>query len=186
MRIGIDVDDTITNSYENIIKEIADYYHKDFCELLERKMSYTDFFDNEEFPNYNAFAFERYKYIVGKTSIKENAVNVINKLHNEGHKIIFITARHYGEYDDPYAITLKYLSKHGIEFDEIIVNKLDKGIACKNEDIDLFIDDSVSNCRKVQDAGIDVLLFDAPFNKDNTEFRRIYNWKEVYNIVNEK
>ena len=186
MRIGIDVDDTITNSYESVIKEVADYYHKDFNELLCRKMSYTDFFENEEFPNYNAFVFERYKHIIDKPSIKENAVNVINKLHSEGHEIIFITARHYGEYDDPYGITLKYLQKHEIEFDKIIVNKLDKGIVCKEENIDLFIDDSVGNCKKVKDAGINVLLFDAPFNKENTEFRRVDNWKEVYNIINEK
>lgn len=186
MRIGIDVDDTIANSYENVIREVAAYYHKDFNELLERKMGYHDFFDNDEFPNYNTFVFERYKHIIDKSVIKENAVRVINKLHEEGNEIIIITARHYGEYDDPYAITLKYLSKHEIEFDKIIVNKMDKGQVCIDENIDLFIDDSVSNCRKVKEAGVNVLLFDAPFNQDNNEFKRVCDWKEVYDIVNKK
>ena len=139
-----------------------------------------------EFPNYSIFAEEKYKYIVGQVEIKDNAVNVINKLHDEGNEIIFITARHYGEYDDPYEITFKYLSKHGINFDKIITNRLDKGKVCKEENIDLFIDDSVSNCKMVSEEGIDVLLFDAQFNKNDDKFKRVYNWDEVYNIINQK
>lgn len=186
MRIGIDVDDTITNSYKDIIKEISRYYHKDFNELLSRKMTYHDFFENDEFPNYNAFAFERYKHIVDKVEIKDNAVKIINKLHDDGNEIVIITARHYGEYDDPYTLTFNYLFNHQVKFDKIIVNKMDKAQVCVDEKIDLFIDDSVENCRKVKDVGIKVLLFDALFNQDNNEFKRVHDWEDVYDIINKK
>lgn len=186
MRIGIDVDDTITNSYKAIIKEVSEYYHIDYNNLLDKKMGYDEFLNNENFPNYTVFAFERYRHIMEKVEIKEDAVRFINKLHDEGNEIIFITARHHGEYDDPYAITFKYLSKHEIKFDKIITNRLDKDRVCLEEGIDLFIDDSISNCKKVKDAEINVLLFDAPFNQNTNDFKRVYSWQEVYNIVNEK
>ena len=186
MRIGIDVDDTITNSYKDIIKETANYYKVDYEELLSRNMKYSDFFNNNEFPNYSTFAYERYKSIVSKVEVKEDAVRIINKLHDEGNEIIIITARHFGEYDDPYGLTLNYLSKNGIKFDKIITNKLDKGEVCLEEKIDLFIDDGIENCKKVSDVGINVLLFDAVFNRDNNSFKRVYNWNDIYNIINKK
>lgn len=183
MRLGIDVDDTITNTYECVIKEIAEYYKIDYNELLNKNLKYTSFFDNDEFPKYDYFVVDKFSDISPKVPIKTDALEFLSKLHDEGNEIIFITARHYGEYNDPYNITFNYLNKHNIPFDKIIVGALDKAKVCVESNIDLFIDDSISNCEKVIELGIDTLLFDARFNSES-DLTRVYNWKDVYDLVN--
>lgn len=183
MRLGIDIDDTITNTYECVIKEIADHYRIDYNELLNRNLKYTYFFDSDEFPKYDRFVVDKFSDISPKVPIKADALEFLSKLHDEGNEIIFITARHYGEYNDPYNITLNYLNKYNIPFDKIIVGALDKAKACIDEDIDLFVDDNISNCEKVIESGIDTLLFNARFNSESN-LKRVYNWEDVYDLVN--
>lgn len=183
MRLGIDVDDTITNTYECVIKEIAEYYKIDYNELLNRNLTYTNFFDNDEFPKYDYFVVDKFSDISTKVSVKADAVEFLSKLHDEGNEIVIITARHSGEYNDPYDITFNYLNKNNIPFDKIIVGALDKAKVCKDENIDLFIDDSITNCKKVIESGIDTLLFNARFNSES-DLKRVYSWKDVYDLVN--
>jgi uncharacterized HAD superfamily protein len=116
-----------------------------------------------------------------KPSVKE----VINKLHDEGHEIIIITARNDKEYSNPYITTYLYLVKNDILFDKIYVNIENKGAFCKEQKVDVFIDDSVRNCKSTIDSGIITLLFDNTFNKENKDIRRVFNWNEAYKIINE-
>lgn len=183
MRLGIDVDDTITNTYECLIKAIAEYYKIDYNKLLSRNLKYNYFFDKEEFPNYKHFLVDNLSDISPTVTIKADAIEFLSKLHEQGNEIIIITARHCNEYNDPYNITFNYLNKHKIPFDKIIVGVLDKAQVCADENIDLFIDDNISNCEKVIESGIDTLLFDARYNGES-DLKRVYSWKDVYNIVN--
>ena len=53
MRIGIDIDDTITNSYKEIFEQIGKYYNVNSYYLIEEGYKYEDVSrDNENFPNY--------------------------------------------------------------------------------------------------------------------------------------
>lgn len=184
MRIGIDVDDTITNTYEYLIERIAEHYNLENELLRGRCLAYSDFYNNsDEFPDYNEFLISNYGKYISNVSIKDGVRDSLNKLHNDKHEIYFITARHDDECDDPYKITADYLLKHQIPFDKIIVGANDKGIICKQEQIDLFIDDSIRNCTSVSSYGINTLIFDAKFNKNEDRFERVYSWKEVYDIV---
>lgn len=185
MRIGIDVDDTITNTYEYVVDEISKFYKVDKDELLSRNLTYDEFFNSEEFPNYSIFAEERYEKCISNVGVKKDAIKYISKLYEEGNEIVIITARHVGEYNNPYEITQNYLFKHNIPYDKIIVNAFDKGKVCEEENIDLFIDDSITNCLRVQEFNVDTLLFDAPFNRHFKDIRRVNNWEEVYNIIND-
>ena len=53
------------------------------------------------------------------------------------------------------------------------------------QNIDIFIDDSVINCKSTIDNGINTLLFDNSFNRNNTSMRRVLNWNEVYKIISD-
>ena len=55
--------------------------------------------------------------ITNKAIPRDNAVNVINKLKNDGHKIIIITARDSEFHDDPYKYSKDWLDKNNIYYD---------------------------------------------------------------------
>lgn len=183
MRIGIDVDDTITNTYDYLLDKIATYYKIDSKELISRKLNYNDFFNNNDFPNYTVFVEENYDKYISKVPIKDDAVEYLNKLYDEGYEIYIISARHTEEYKDPYRITKNYLLKNNISYNKIIIGSFNKGKTCEEEHIDLFIDDNIDNCMSAKKYGVNTLLFDAKFNRDNNNLRRVYSWKEIYDII---
>ena len=186
MRIGIDMDDTITNSYDLIIELLGKIYNKDSNKIKEAGTNYYEIMDDEEnFPNYKEFAYKNFETLLPKASLKTGAREVINKLHDEGHEIVIITARNNKEYLNPYVTTYMYLVKNDILFDKICVNIEDKGTFCRMQNIDIFIDDSVINCKSTIDNGINTLLFDNSFNRNNTSMRRVLNWDEVYKIISD-
>ena len=185
MKIGIDIDDTISNTAEYLIEEAIKYdklYKKkgiidittyDFCGLFNWNKN-----DKEDF----------YKYVhdndLHNMTVKEYAKEVINELRKEGHEIYIITRRDINIYKNPYQQTSDWLIKNNIEFDKLVVQAKDKGCVCKEHHIDLFIDDLPSNCERAHELGINVLIFDSPYNKEENRFQRVENWKEIYNIVN--
>lgn len=83
-----------------------------------------------------------------------NAVEAINRLRKEG---IIITTRDSEFHDDLYLLSKNWLDKNNIEYDKLIVNAREKGTVCKNENIDLFIDDQLNNCLDVLKEGIKVI-----------------------------
>ena len=56
----------------------------------------------------------------------------------------------------------------------------------KENNINLFIDDSINHCTKVSKADIEVLLFSCKSNKHFNDLKKVYSWKEIYNYINEK
>jgi uncharacterized HAD superfamily protein len=184
MRIGIDMDDTITNSYDSVLDLVGLLYKKDMSDYKKRAVTYHEIIaDTINFPSYRLVTRNYIEKIMVNIPLKENSKNVINRLHSEGHEIIIISARNSIEYTNPYATTHNYLIKNDIAFDKIIVDMVDKGEVCKEEKIDLFIDDDVLNCNSAIKAGINTLLFDNVFNKENKDIQRVNNWGEVYSIV---
>ncbi len=51
-----------------------------------------------------------------------------------------------------------WLKKNNIYYDKLIVNVRKKGEICKQEKIDLFIDDNISNCLDVTKYGIKTII----------------------------
>ena len=182
MRIGIDIDDTICCSIENILPHICKYYNLDYEVEKNKSLSYEYYHGLD---NYLDFAKKHYDKIMPNAKLKENSSYYINKLHKLGHEIIFITARNNLGFDDPYKLSSDYLKKHNIHYDKLIVGIEEKGAVCKDENIDIFIDDNLRNCASVEKENIDVWLFDNCFNRDDNHFDRVYNWENIYNrIVN--
>lgn len=182
MRIGIDIDDTITNTWEFFMPLLSEKYNVSIDKLKNGPPYYEAVKDIVTMEEYDTMVKES-EHLLLNIELKPNVIDVLTKLKKEGHTIIFITAR-CDEYNKPYELTKEYLDKYKVPYDKIIVRALEKGQICKEEKINLFIDDSIDNCRKVKQVGIDVLLMETNFNKNNKEFIHMKNWNQVYNYIN--
>ena len=188
MVIGIDIDDTICSTNERIIVE-ADKYDKEVLGGSGIKdataYEFTEMMGWEKEMKGQFFA-DRLEYIMDNAELKPRAKELINKLHDEGNKIIFISFRKDKYIKDPYKLTKDYLDRHGVKYDGLFVNTGTKTDECLENGVKLFIDDKESHCEDVSNAGIDVVLFTNAYNQEEKRFVRKDTWEEVYNYIKEK
>lgn len=179
MRIGIDIDDTIANSWEYFMPIFS---HEFNIKLDENSRPYYQGIkDQIPFAEFER-VMKKYENTMINITLKENVSKILHKLKQDGHQIIFITAR--GKtYNNPYQITKEYLDNNNIPYDKIILDSWDKSIACREENIDLFIDDSPKHCKEVSNIGIEVIMMDAKYNQNNNQFTRKVNWDEIYKYI---
>ena len=188
MVIGIDMDDTICSTNELIV-ETADKYDKEVLggTGIKDELAY-EFTKMMGWPEEmkGKFFRDRLEFIMGNAEIKPSAREVINKLHDEGCKIIIISFRKDKYLTDPYKLTVDWLKANGVHYDKVYVNTGTKTDECIENGVNLFIDDKESHCEDVSKVGIDVLLFTNQYNHDETRFKRVDNWDQVYDYIKEK
>lgn len=180
MRIGIDIDDVLTDS-SKLVKEYLNKYEKsgDGMKHIVEVMK-------GEIPTQNIKKFfdEYVPKIHQNVEIKENAVETIERLLNKGHEIIFITTRGEERFKGSEKATLDYLNKHNVKYTKIIFNSFEKQLDCKENNIDVMIDDSIKNCENVRDVGIKAFLYTSSVNKLlDTDLPRVGSWPEIENII---
>lgn len=181
MRIGIDIDDTITNSYNKILEELQKEYGINRFDYINQGKTYYDIEQQKSrFPGYDKFCSDNFERILKDVPLKHGVVEILNKLRENGHDIFFITARHLGEYKNPYEFTKKFLDDHQINYNELHTGIMNKGKFCQENNIDLFIDDTVKHCKSAKDHNIKAFLFDNTFNRETDEYDRVYSWYDVY------
>lgn len=183
MNIGIDIDDTINNMHNIILKKGIEFNKREKInfKINPNLWDLKKAFGWDEF-TVSKFLDETLEEACYKAETKENAVGVINKLKIEGNKIIIITSR---TTKNAYEISEKWLKQKNINFDKLIVGATDKRKACLENEIDVFIDDNVEFCNNVLTTKAKVLLFDSPCNQNETELKRVYSWDEIYKEISE-
>ncbi len=187
MKIGIDIDDTIANTSEQI-----NIYAKIFTEnILKRKfkLKNIDIYDpmwarhlygwteeeDKEFWN------KYYEKCVQNVKPMKNAANIINKLF-ENNEIIIITARWDRKEGTINEITKEWLKNNNIHYNKLYTDCLDKrNIALENK-IDLFIDDSIKTCMQIHELGIKTFIMNSRINEnmDIGDIIRVKSWIEIY------
>lgn len=184
MKIAVDIDDTLTESFDYFQPYIAEFFDADEKVLKEKNVSYANL--PEEWKSREiAFCKAYYDRIVEYTPFKSNAVDGVRRLKELGHEIVILTGRSNAFYTDPYKTTRKELARGGIAYDELIC-ALDKVAACRNAKIELLIDDLIPNCEAVNAVGVPALLFTSKANAgEQTLNRRINNWTEAVSAVKE-
>lgn len=191
MRIGIDIDDTLTDVKDELIKA-GEKYARSLGKDIKVDKNFEDKNNNgNKWQEMFQFNYEELKYflkdiqesITNKAKPRENVVEVINKLKNDGNEIIIITARDSEFHDDPYKYSKDWLDKNNIYYDKLIVNARDKKIACIEEKIDLFIDDSESNCLNVRKAGIKTIRVYNEIEENNSNLICFNNWIDIYSYI---
>lgn len=184
MTIAIDIDDTITNSIEAVRYFLKKYGHlysnSNEVSKYEEEIMRGTFISDVAIRFFHDHSLE----IGEKITIKKDAKEVIDKLHEEGNKIIIITARSDNYYGNAQEYCEKYLKKHKIYYDKLITRQTYKHKTCKNEGVDIMIDDAIDTCKSVEKLGMKSILFTSELNKDKqTDLTRASSWKEVYNII---
>lgn len=185
MNIGIDIDDTI-NELSKQIKKYATKYNKE--KNIEYKMNFTKWNWEDAFgwnkENEEEFIKKYVRHAYTDAGIKEKAAEVINKLKEEGNRIIIITSRSNNYCSDPYKISEKWLLEKGVKYDKLITNVCNKAEKCIENDIDIFIDDHTDFCEDVLNkTNTKILMFDSPYNQEEKRFKRVYIWAEVYSEI---
>lgn len=136
-----------------------------------------------------SFYINNIERIVHELKVRNEAKEYIDKLKEDGHRIIIITGRDNGEYSDPYNMTKKWLNDNYIKYDKLILTNAykndqhGKSEKCIENNIDIMIDDSVNICRDCIAHNITTLLMDTPYNKQEKDITRMHNWKEIYQYI---
>jgi len=167
MILGIDIDDTLTNSKEEIAKAWKDYYR------LYDLGTYTDSLPSNINTAWNDKYISRFwdlyrTQIASSAKAKEYASEALYNLKSNGHIIKIITARP----EDQRLVTLKSLKSQLLLFDELVLKARYKGKTCIEHGVELLIDDTKDNLEDASLYGINTLLF-----------KETDNWKDVYKKI---
>lgn len=168
MKIGIDIDDTITDTRS--------------CVFAYKKQAYPERNPEEMLPN-NLFMdfMSKYELEIHKNAkLKDNVVESIQKLHNNN-EIIIVTSRDRKSEQ----VTKEYLARNNICYDEIYFNVNEKGALAKEKGIEIFIDDHDFIYRQMKNSGIKAIKM---HREDETgDFLEFTNWNDITNyILNEE
>ncbi len=188
MNIGIDIDDTISETYETLFPYAQKYTIETLGRSgeIDKNQECLTHFYVQAMHKWNEkedtdFWEKYYKNLIKEVKIKTLAKEVLDKLH-ENNKIILITARWEMKDGKIGEMTKEWLTQNKIEYDKLILNATDKVKIAKENEIDLFIDDSFKNCKEISNVGIKAFLMDSRLNKvyEDEKIKRVYSWPHIY------
>lgn len=188
MKIGIDIDNVISNFNDELLKGYLKH---------DKELRNTGIINKDVFIRYGMFDWtekeetEFYKNSIERIAIKlkpiHRATETIKKLKEDGNEIIIISGRNNGEYNNPYKLTEEWLAKYNIVYDKLILtnayNKEEKANVCKENNIDIMIEDSTQTAVNIEKVGTKVLFMNTRYNKNNENFEKVSNWKEIYSKI---
>ena len=184
MNIAIDIDDTLTNSFDYFQPFVAEFFGADLSELKEKNISYGNL-PNEWKPRELEFCRAYYDKAVAQTPFKPDAAEGVRKLRERGHKIFIITARTNSFYTDAYKTTVEELKNGNIVYDKLVCS-MDKAAACVENRIDVLFDDMLYNVDAAIDAGVNAVLFTSKANVNaDKKYKRVNDWSEVLRFIDE-
>lgn len=188
-RIGIDIDDTLTNLFDVFLS----YGFKYAC---EKSIAIDSLFING-YEAIDTFRFnkeqdkdfqEKYlEKILNNVKARPLASEVINILKKE-YEIFIITSRDDNLLIDCKEKTEKWLKNNKISYDKLVYNCKEKAKFCKENNIDYLIDDNYKHCEEATKVGTISFIYDNQFNKDyyNNNIIRVYSWGQIlYEIKNQ-
>lgn len=191
MIIGIDIDNTISNTRETILSAAVQ-----FNEANQRPNQFDSSYYNLEkslgwdSPTTQLFLETHLTDIYRQVQPKPHAVEVIRQLHKL-HRIILITSRNQRN-EEITAITLDWLQKYAIAYDKLVMNQTEnphhfsKLSDCLENGVELMIEDHHDLAKELSQY-FPVILFDYPYNMrligDN--IIRVQSWLAVREAVQE-
>lgn len=179
MKLGIDIDDVLVDTSKLMLDYIKNINNnEDILNHMEEIM-------RGEIPDniVSKFINSNIANILDNVQLKPNAKKVLEKL-EKNNEIVFITSRGDKKIKGTEEVTLNYLKKNNIAYKKIIFNAYNKAKICKENNIDILIDDSVKLCEEAQKEGIKTILFTSIVNKNKqTNIKRVNNWLELEKII---
>ena len=191
MRIGVDIDGTLTDIAKFQIEEGKKFFGRE--PVNTKVLDVKDMFecsDEEE----KAFWKKNYmKYcVLGK--MRNGSDKFTKNAHNNDDEIIIITSRKYTDQDTKLGKLMRYtveqwLKHNGIETDKIIYCNEDKTAAIKDNKIDIMLEDNSKNIEELSKL-TKVVCMNTEYNMDYqftnaNNVKRICSMNEAYSAVKE-
>ena len=184
MKIGIDIDDTITCMSEIYYSQMQKWYLEN-----EDGNVNNSFFQSKDIYNcledFSSFWDKFVEYKIFNVNIRDGAREVIDKLISEGHEIYIITARSNRDSENYIERSKNWLDKNDIHYKEAHFNSKGKRQKMIDLGIDVMIDDSKDVMDNAIDSGVKGIIMNTFFNTDYNKCNRAYTWYDVYYYINE-
>ena len=194
MRIGIDIDGVLTD-FEKWQLDVGSKFFLKY----NKNIVVPDGYDSDVVFNVtkemDSEFWNEYLYDYAQNEPARKFSNeVIDKLRRKGYEIYIITARYLTDKNNDLGkemrkIVKDWLKNNKINYDKIIFSPEDKLEICKENNIDIMIEDKVENINNISKI-IPVICFNARYNKmcSGKNIFRAYTWYDVYyqitNIIN--
>ena len=177
MRIGVDIDGVVSDSYPFWLTELNVHFGKNVTVIDDYEMHLA--FDVSR-DAINDFFVNNAEHLLITPKPISGAKEGIEALLRQGHEIIYITARTSEERD----VTVRWLTLCGIphEDDHVLFagfsSKLD---LVKQWGIEVFIEDYQVNAKLIAQGGVPVFLLNASYNQAElaTGITRCHCWDEI-------
>lgn len=190
MRVGIDIDGTITDIFDFEVREGSKFFNKE--PVNNHTLSVKEMFgcteeEEQKFWNHNFL-----KYCIME-SPRKGTSEFIKHLHDGNHEAFIITSRKFADDDSKVGQLMRFIVKewckcHKIDVDEILFCSDDKTETIKNNDIDIMIEDDVNNIENFSEF-VKVICMDNPYNDieftNTSNIKRINSMSEAYPMVQE-
>ena len=190
MKIGIDLDGVVIDSettfrtYEEIF-DIDILKGNNLINKKEPKFQARYNWTNEQEKEF----IEKYFMTVSKESnLMSGFVGIYNLLKEQGHEFVVITARG-GFIKEMKDDAIRLLEENNIKFDKYYWKVEDKLEICKNEKVDIMIDDDWKIIKRLADNEVKTLYFrDTNLMKleENEYIKEVNNWGEIYRYIKNK
>ena len=177
MRIGIDIDGVVSDSYEFWLGELNRHFGRNITRIDNYDI-HTVFGVSRE--AMNDFFEDNTEHLFSNTKPFRGAKEGIEALLREGHEVIYITARTPEERE----VTLRWLRKHEVPHleDRVLFTGFGSKLGLVRQwGIKAFVEDYLENAKMMAAVGIPVFLLDADYNQGelNENVVRCYNWRDV-------
>lgn len=178
MRIGIDIDDTLTNT-----RKLQLIFWKEYV-TNNPKDGYTFTLPNtiNDFGDeYVQVFWDTYREQLSfQADVKLDVDLVTKKLKEDGHTLCIVTSRPDYKYTDLGKRIRELLDNNGVSMDIIYTDVRNKGLFCRENNIDLLIDDDLKHIRSAEENGVKAILFNS---NDNFDGLQSNNWLDLYEII---
>ena len=182
MRVGLDIDGVISDSYSAWLQELNRHYGKNITVLQDYEMHLV--FD-VPWDEMNDFFIQNTEQLLSMPQPMQGAKEGIEALLREGHEVIYITARTPEEKD----VTLRWFQKYQIPYEHVLFTGFKSKVNLIEQwGMQVFVEDYHVNAKAIANSGVPVLLLNASYNQMELQegITRCYSWigllAEIQNI----
>ena len=187
MRIGIDLDGVVIDSETTFrtYEEIFDIDTVKGNNLINREEPKFQARYNWTEEQKQEFIEKYFLTVSKKSNLMSGFIGVYNLLKKQGHEFVVITARG-GFVKEMKDDAIRLLEENNITFDKYYWKIDDKLEVCKNENVDIMIDDDWRIIKNLAANNIKTLYFrDTNLVKleENKYIKEVNNWGDIYRFI---
>ena len=179
MKIGLDVDGVLIPLKKFEIERGSKLFKKSPVDPNANNIE--KMFNCSKLESTKFWIFNSINYLFCQKA-RANAAETILKLKNENNEIYIITSRAKSFEKNIIGATSRFLLKYWLKRENIYYDNIyycqsskDKMLVCKEQDIDIMIDDTIENIKKISKVTKTILFHDEVEHSKCTTFIELYN-----------